>query len=62
MRVKRVITVEKKNRGEKGIDLTRHLTGEERVSLLEDIRRDMGKVTHHEYPFRLRRILEITKR
>jgi hypothetical protein len=62
MKFERVITVSRRDKDEKGIDVTRHLTGEERVSLLEDIRRDMAKVTHHEYPSRLRRLLEISQR
>ncbi len=62
MRIERVMTVTKWDKDEKGIDMTRQLTGDQRVSLLEDIRRDMAKVTHHEYPSRLRRLLEISKR
>jgi hypothetical protein len=62
MRVERVLTVLKWDKNEKGVDQTRHLSGEQRVSLLEDIRRDMAKVTHHEYPSRLRRLLEISQR
>lgn len=62
MRVERVLTISKRNNEEKGVDFTDHLTGDERVSLLEDIRRDMGKVTQNEYPSRLRRVLEVSKR
>ncbi len=61
MKVERVLTVSKINKDEKGIDLTRHLSGDERVSLLEDLRQEMSKVTHNEYPQRLRRVLTISK-
>jgi len=62
MRIQRVLSVAKRNDSEKGVDLTRHMTGNERVSLLEDLRREMAKVTHREYSSRLRRVLEIAKR
>jgi len=62
MKVERVLTVEKVNPNEKGIDLTRHLTGRERVSLVEDLRIEMAKVGKYEYPQRLRRVLEIATR
>jgi hypothetical protein len=60
--VKRVLTITKFDPNEKACDHTRHLTGRERVSLLEDLRREMSKVTHREYPKRVRRVLEIVKR
>ena len=60
--VKRVLTITKFDPNEKACDHTRHLTGSERVSLLEDLRREMSKVTHREYPKRIRRVLEIFKR
>ena len=62
MRIARVLTVGRLDSDEKGIDLTRHLTGDERVSMLEDLRQEMSKVTQREYPRRLRRVLEITHR
>jgi hypothetical protein len=62
MKMKKTLSIGKWNRNEKGIDLTRHLSGNERVSLLEDLRLEMSKVTHDEYPPRLRSILEIAKR
>ena len=61
MRIKKILTIEKYNPEKKAIDTTRHMTGNERVSLLEDLRREITKVTGHEYPSRLRRILEIVK-
>jgi hypothetical protein len=49
MNLERVPSVEKWDRQEKASAQTRHLTGDERVSLLED-------------PSRLRRVLTIVKR
>jgi len=62
MKVERILTIERMNPNEKGIDLTRHLTGRERVSLVEDLRIEMAKVGKYEYPQRLRRVLEIARR
>ncbi len=60
--MKRVLTISKFDPNEKACDHIRHLTGDERVSLLEDLRQEMCKVTHREYPQRLRRVLTIVKR
>lgn len=62
MKVLKTLTIEKYDRNEKGIDLTKSLTGNERVSLVEDLRCEMTKVRHYAYPHRLRRVLEISKR
>ncbi len=62
MKVERILTVTKLNNTEKAIDSTRHLSGDERISMVEDLRQEIAKVTHHEYPQRLRRVLTITKR
>lgn len=62
MAIDKVLSFATANEKEKGIDRTAHLTGDERVSLLEDLRQEMAKVTGYEYPQRLRRILEITRR
>jgi hypothetical protein len=47
---------------EKACDHTRHLSGDQRVSMLEDLRREVSQVTHREYPQRLRRVFEVVKR
>jgi len=62
MRLVRVLSVDRFDPDEKGIDQTRSMSGEERVSLLEDLRRQMSKVTQCEYPRRLRRVLEVARR
>lgn len=62
MKVDRVLTVSKIDNNEKGIDFAQHLSGDERVSMVEDLRQEMAKVTPNEYPQRLRRVLTISKR
>lgn len=62
MAIDKVLSFSTINNQEKGVDYTHHLTGDERISLLEDLRQEMAKVTGHEYPQRLRRVLEITHR
>jgi hypothetical protein len=61
MKLQRVLSVGKIGDGVSGARLTEHMTGDQRVSLLEDIRRDMAKVCHYEYPKRLRRVLEVAE-
>jgi hypothetical protein len=61
MKLKRVLSVGNLSDNFSGARLTEHLTGNQRVSLLEDIRRDMARVLHYEYPRRLRRILKVTE-
>ena len=55
-----MLSVGTTNDGLHGARLTEHMTGDQRVSLLEDIRRTMAKVQNYEYPKRLRRVLEVT--
>ena len=62
MKVEKILTVSKKNNNEKAIDFTKHLSGNERVSMVEDLRQELTKVTNNEYPQRLRRVLTISKR
>ena len=62
LRLERKLTVSHINRNEKAVDLTAHMDALSRLSLLEDLRMEMAKVTHDEYPSRLRRVLTITKR
>jgi hypothetical protein len=61
MKLKRVLSVGDMNDGLSGARLTEHMSGNQRVSLLEDIRRDMAKVCRYEYPKRLRRVLEVAE-
>ena len=62
MAIKKIISVGQIKVRERGIDLTRDLSPNERVSLLEDLREQTYLAIKHEYPKRLRRILEVVKR
>jgi hypothetical protein len=62
VKIARVLSVGRLDPAEKGIDLTRAMSGNERVSMVEDLRRQMAKVTQREYPRRLRRVLEVAHR
>ena len=61
MKVERTIEIGRFEDEEKGIHQTRHLTSEERLSLLEDLRQDVARVTRNENPQRLRRVLDIVE-
>lgn len=62
MNIKKIISVGHIDKRERGIDLTKHLTPNERVSLLEELREQTYLTIKHEYPKRLRRVLEVVKR
>jgi hypothetical protein len=62
MKVARQITITKHVHTEKAIDRSRNLTNDQRISMVEDLRREMVKITHNEYPRRLRRVLTVVKR
>ena len=63
MEIKRVIKILKNsNKTEKGIDLSKNLSPDERVSLLEDLRQQIYLNIKHEYPRRLQRVLTIVKK
>jgi len=61
MKLKRVLSIGDHSDNLRGARLTEHLTGNRRVSLLEEMRRQAAKVLNHEYPRRLRRVLEVTE-
>lgn len=46
----------------KGFERTSHMSGEERVSLLEELRYELSTVTGNDYSQRLRRVLSYSKR
>ena len=60
--MEKILKIIKKDNSEKSVDHTQHLSRRQRMSLLEDLRIEMAKVVHYEYPQRLRRILEISHR
>jgi hypothetical protein len=62
MAIKKIISIGNIQKRERGIDLTKHLTPNERVSLLEELREQTYLAIKHEYPKRLRRVLEVAKR
>jgi hypothetical protein len=47
---------------EKGIDLSKNLSPDERISLLEDLRQQIYLNIKHEYPRRLQRVLTVIKK
>lgn len=61
MSLKKIVTVGRLQDREKAHELTAHLTPEERVSMLEDQRRQIAKALNYEYPRRLRRVLTVAK-
>lgn len=62
MRVLRVLTTGSLTDRDRGAAATQHMTHSERLSLLEEIRREAARVFHHDYPRRLRRVLEVAER
>jgi hypothetical protein len=61
MKLQRVLSVGYLSDNMRGVRTTQHLTPNQRLSLLEDLRRDAAKVFHYEYPRRLRRVLEVAE-
>ena len=57
MKSKRVLFIAKWDKEEMEIDLNRYLCDDERISFLEEMRREASKVTHREYPPILKTIL-----
>jgi hypothetical protein len=63
MEIQKTLKVIKKNKiREKGIDLSKNLSPDDRVSLLEDLRQQIYLNIKHEYPGRLQRVLTVIKR
>jgi len=62
MKLIKTLSISKGHSNEKAVDFTKHLSGDERISMVEDLRMEISKVTHNEYPQRLRRVLTIIKR
>lgn len=62
MKIKKVISVETMKNAPRGAELTSHLSGGERLSLLEELRRESARIFHYEYPRRLRRVLTVIDR
>jgi hypothetical protein len=62
MKIKKVLSIGTFSDGLHGAMLTEHLTPRQRLSLLEELRRDMARICHYAYPKRLRRVLEVVER
>jgi hypothetical protein len=62
MRVERKISFENIRDKVKQSDYTKNLTGEERISLLEELRYDLGKILGYDYSKRFDRVLSVLKR
>ena len=62
MSLKRVISISNIQKRERGIELTRQLTPNERISLLQELRKQTYIASKHYYPGRFRSVLEVTKR
>ncbi len=61
MKLKKVISVVPISNAMRGAQMTKHLTPKQRLSLLEDLRREAAKVCNYEYPQRIPRILEVVE-
>ena len=59
MKIKKVLSLGHINDGFRGAQHTKHLTGNQRVSLLEELRRESARIFHYEYPRRLRKVLKV---
>jgi hypothetical protein len=62
MEIKRTISVANFNTKERNTDYTKNMTGEERISLLEELRYDLGKFLNYDYSRRFERSLSVVKR
>jgi len=62
MNLKRIISFGHISDNYRGARTTRHLSANQRLSLLEDLRREAARVFHYEYPRRIRRVLEVVER
>ncbi len=62
MHIKKVISYCRNDERELAIEQTRHLSGAERISLLEDLRQNVYSKVKHGYSRRLRRVIEIIER
>jgi hypothetical protein len=62
MEIKRTISVANLNSKERNSDYTKNMTGEERISLLEELRYDLGNFLNYDYSRRFERSLSVVKR
>jgi hypothetical protein len=60
MKLKRVLSIG--SHSDNHLGGASRLTPRQRLSLLEDLRRDAARIFHYEYPKRLRRVLTVVER
>ena len=61
MKIERTLSFGYIDEETKQSDYTKNLTGEERISLLEELRYDLGKFLGYDYSGRFERILSIVE-
>jgi hypothetical protein len=62
MQIKRTLSIGHFDEKVKQSDYTKHLSGEERISLLEELRYDLGKFLNYDYSGRFERSLSVVER
>jgi hypothetical protein len=62
MQIQRTFSIAHIDDKEKQSDYTKKLSGEERISLLEELRYDLGKFLNHDYSGRFERSLSVVER
>jgi hypothetical protein len=62
MHIERTLSIGRIDDKEKQSDYTKQLSGEERISLLEELRYDLGKFLNYDYSRRFERSLSVVER
>ena len=62
MHIERKLSIGDINDKAKQSDYTKNLTGKERISLLEELRYDLGKFLNYDYSGRFERSLSVVER
>lgn len=62
MHIKRTLSIGRIDDKVKQSDYTKQLSGEERISLLEELRYDLGKFLNYDYSRRFERSLSVVER
>jgi hypothetical protein len=62
MHIERKISIGTINEDVKHSDYTKNLTGDDRISMLEELRYDLGKFLNYDYSGRFKRILSVVER
>jgi hypothetical protein len=61
MQIKRTLSITHIDDKVKQSDYTKHLSGEERISLLEELRYDLGKFLGYDYSGKIQRTLTVVE-